>query len=111
YARLEGGYNLTPDRLHNEYVNTFATTGFLGVVGRYGLVIGMYLYLLLNYLYKNREEPSFYLLLSTLCGVFFYQGQVLFNFGVVATTSLNYMLMGLGLAIGYYSLGNRYDSK
>ncbi len=109
YARLEGGHNLTPDRLHNEYVNTLATTGVTGFMVRYVLVFGTYLYLIINYLYLNRKNPSFFLILSTLGGVIFYQGQVLFNFGVVATASLNYMLMGLGLAIGYYHLGNKYE--
>ncbi len=111
YAKLEGGYNLTPDRLHNEYVNTFASTGFLGLISRYVLVIGTYLYLMLGYLYKNRKNPSFFLMLGTLAGFLFYQGQVLFNFGVVATTSLNYMLMGVGLAIGYYGLGNQFGES
>jgi len=94
YARLEGGHNLTPDRLHNEYVNTFATTGFLGLISRYILCIGTYLFLMVTYLYRSRGKPSYYLLLGTVCVFLFYQGQVLFNFGVVATTSLNYMLMG-----------------
>jgi O-antigen ligase len=106
YARREGGHNLTPDRLHNEYVNTFATTGFLGFIARYLLVIGLYVYMIVGYLYKNRRKPSFYLIVATFVGFIFYQGQVLFNFGVVATTSFNYMLMGLGLAIGYYNFGN-----
>lgn len=109
YARLEGGHNLTPDRLHNEYVNTLATTGILGFIARYFLVFGVYIYLMLNYLYRNVHRPSFYLLAGTLAGVIYYQGQVLFNFGVVATASLNYQLMGLGLAIGYYGFGNSYE--
>jgi len=111
YARREGGHNLTPDRLHNEYVNTFATTGFLGLIARYILVFGIYGYLIIGYLFKNLKKPSYYLILSTFCGVLFYQGQVLFNFGVVATASLNYQLMGLGLAIGYYGFGNTYEGK
>ncbi len=106
YGRLEGGHNLTPDRLHNEYVNTFATTGLSGVILRYGIVLGSFFILIVGYLYNNRNNASYYLLLGSLGGVLFYQGQVLFNFGVVATASLNYMLMGLGLAIGHYRLGN-----
>ncbi|MDD5455987.1 MAG: O-antigen ligase family protein [Candidatus Margulisbacteria bacterium] len=109
YARLEGGHNLTPDRLHNEYVNTLATTGVTGLILRYIVFIGVYLFLIVSYLYKNLKNPSYYLILSTLTGFIFYQGQVLFNFGVVATASLNYMLMGLGLAIGYYNLGNKNE--
>ena len=66
---------------------------------------------MLGYLYQNRKNPSFSLLLGTLAGFIFYQGQVLFNFGVVATSSLNYMLMGLGLAIGYYGLGNQFGES
>ncbi len=111
YARKEGGHNLTPDRLHNEYVNTFATTGFLGIVGRYLLVIGFYVYMIIGYMYKNRNKPSLSLIAATFVGFIFYQGQVLFNFGVVATASFDYMLMGLGLAIGYYGFGNKLTSK
>lgn len=109
YARAEGGHNLTPDRLHNEYVNTLATTGFFGLIARYGLVMGMYMFIILGYMYKNRNKPSYFLMASTLAGVMFYQGQVLFNFGVVATSSLNYQLLGLGVAIGYYNLGNLHN--
>lgn len=111
YARREGGHNLTPDRLHNEYVNTFATTGFLGFIGRYFLVIGFYTYMIIGYMYKNRKNPSLYLIAATFAGFVFYQGQVFFNFGVVATASFNYMLMGLGLAIGYYGFGNSLKSE
>jgi putative inorganic carbon (HCO3(-)) transporter len=111
YARREGGHNLTPDRLHNEYVNTFATTGFLGIVGRYLLVIGFYVYMIIGYMYKNRNKPSLSLIAATFVGFIFYQGQVLFNFGVVATASFDYMLMGLGLAIGYYGFGNKLTLK
>jgi len=111
YARREGGHNLTPDRLHNEYVNTFAATGFLGLIGRYLLVIGFYAYMIVSYLYKNKNKPSFYLIAATFAGFIFYQGQVLFNFGVVATSSITYMLMGLGLAIGYYGFGNNLSTN
>jgi len=111
YARREGGHNLTPDRLHNEYVNTFAATGFLGFIGRYFLVIGFYIYMIIGYMYKNRNKPSLYLIAATFVGFVFYQGQVLFNFGVVATASFGYMLMGLGLAIGYYGFGNSLTER
>ena len=111
YARREGGHNLTPDRLHNEYVNTFATTGFLGLTGRYLLVIGFYFFMIIEYMYKNKTKPSLSLIAATFAGFIFYQGQVLFNFGVVATSSFDYMLMGLGLAIGYYGFGNMLTSK
>ena len=111
YARMEGGHNLTPDRLHNEYVNTFATTGVLGFLCRYVIVIGIYAYMIIGYMYKNKNKPSLYLLSATFAGFVFYQGQVLFNFGVVATASFDYMLMGLGLAIGYYGFGNKLTSK
>ncbi len=111
YARREGGHNLTPDRLHNEYVNTFAATGLLGVIGRYVLVIGFYLFMIIGYMYQNRSKPSLYLIAATFAGFVFYQGQVLFNFGVVATASFAYMLMGLGLAIGYYGFGNTVSDR
>lgn len=99
YGKLEGGHNFTPDRLHNEYLNTLATRGILaGFVYYVGIILGWY-FLILKGLYKMRKNPYVYILASLLAGVTVYLGQVMFNFGVVATLFLFYTLMGLGLAL------------
>lgn len=102
YGKLEGGHNFTPDRLHNEYLNTLATRGLIGSAIYYiGIIIGWYL-LILKGLYKIKKNPLSYILISFIAGVTVYLGQVLFNFGVVATLFLFYTLMGLAMAMISY---------
>ncbi len=99
YGILEGGHNFTPDKLHNEYLNTLVTRGIPGFLIYYiGIILGWIL-IILKGGYRMRQSPYFYIVFSTLTGVSVYLGQVLFNFGVVATLVLFYVLMGLGWAI------------
>ena len=99
YGILEGGHNFTPDRLHNEYLNTIATRGVVGFVIYYGLVIIGWCVLIVKGEYLLRRNPYRYVLLGVFSGAVVYLGQVLFNFGVVATLFLFYVYLGLGLAI------------
>ena len=99
YGILEGGHNYTPDRLHNEYLNTLATKGFLGFVVYYIGLIGGWFWIILNGFYKQSDNPNRYFLSGAMAGVLVYLGQVLFNFGVVATLVLFYVLMGIGIAM------------
>jgi len=102
YGILEGGHNFTPDRLHNEYLNILATKGILGFIIYYlGVILGWYI-LILNGYYQLRTHAFRFFLAGCLAGVTIYLGQVMFNFGVVATLVLFYIFMGLGLAIIKY---------
>lgn len=101
YGILEGGHNLTPDRVHNEYFNTLITTGILGFISRYILLTGTLVLLVLFGLYKYRGSPLFYIMLASFSGALVYLGQVFFNFGVVATLSLYYVLFGIAAAIAH----------
>jgi hypothetical protein len=99
YGILEGGHNYTPDKLHNEYLNTVTTRGITGFLIYYvGIILG-WVILILKKGYTMRESPYFYMVFAVLTGVGIYLGQVLFNFGVVATLVLFYILMGLGVAL------------
>jgi putative inorganic carbon (hco3(-)) transporter len=99
YGILEGGHNYTPDRLHNEYLNTLATKGVLGFVIYYFVVVlGWYILMLSGY-FDLQKEPRRFFLAAFISGVTVYLGQVLFNFGVVATLVLFYIFMGLGIAV------------
>jgi putative inorganic carbon (HCO3(-)) transporter len=99
YGILEGGHNYTPDRLHNEYLNTLATRGIPAFIIYYvGIIIGWFL-LILSSMYQEKNNPLFYINASFLAGVTINLGQVMFNFGVVATLFIFYVLMGLGIAI------------
>ncbi len=99
YGILEGGHNYTPDKLHNEYFNTLTTRGITGfVIYYFGIILG-WVILILKRGYEIKDSPYFYLMFAMLTGAGIYLGQVLFNFGVVATLVLFYVLMGLGWAI------------
>lgn len=98
YGILEGGHNFTPDRLHNEYLNTLATRGVVGFLIYYcGVIVGWF-GLALMVLHKISNSPYRFIVMGLVAGVIIYLGQVLFNFGVVATLTLFYVQMGLGLA-------------
>ena len=97
YGIVEGGHNYTPDRLHNEYLNTLATKGVYGFITYYILFIGGAMLIILKGLYRLRESPIFFLGLGTCMGAFIYLGQVMFNFGVVATLVLFYILLALSV--------------
>lgn len=99
YGILEGGHNFTPDRLHNEYLNTLASKGFLGFGTYYFGVILFWLILSLKGYFKFKDNPNKILLMGLISGALIYLGQVFFNFGVVATLVLFYVEMGLCIAL------------
>ena len=105
YGILEGGHNFTPDRLHNEYLNTFATRGVIGFVIYYIAIIGGWLWIVLKSLslFTSTQNNNRYILAGTITGSLIYLGQVLFNFGVVATLVLFYIVLGLSHALSVHS--------
>ena len=98
YGKLEGGHNYTPDRLHNEYLNTLATKGILGFITHYLLFIGGTFTSLLLFI-KNTSNKHQFLIVGLIGGGMVYLGQVLFNFGVVATLVYFFLFMSLGIAL------------
>jgi len=99
YGILEGGHNFTPDRLHNEYLNNLATRGILAsLVYYFGIILGWYFIVIRGY-FRFEKNPYRYLLAGCIAGATIYLGQVMFNFGVVATMVLFYLLVGLGWAL------------
>ncbi|MGE4170069.1 MAG: O-antigen ligase family protein [Candidatus Margulisiibacteriota bacterium] len=99
YGILEGGHNFTPDRLHNEYINTLATRGVTGFLIYYlGIILGWYI-LVLKGFFDFKHNPNRFILAGLISGAGIYLGQVIFNFGVVATLVLFYTLIGLGIAV------------
>jgi len=105
YGRLEGGHNLTPDRVHDEYLNMLITTGFAGFLVNYIWIMGAFIIIVLTSLRKYENNPYFYLITGAFIGALIYEGQVFFNFGVVATKVLFYVLMGFAVTIGVHNIG------
>lgn len=99
YGILEGGHNFTPDRLHNEYINTMATKGIFATAVYYGWFLLGWMIMMLVGFYKYEKNPYRFVVAGCLTGAMVYLGQVMFNFGVVATLVLFYILIGLGLAV------------
>ncbi|MFC1483059.1 O-antigen ligase family protein [Candidatus Margulisiibacteriota bacterium] len=102
YGKLEGGHNYTPDKLHNEYANTAATRGITGFLIYYLLFIPGVFFYVFKYYFSIRNKPERFILAGLICGVLVYLGQVLFNFGVVATKVLFYELLALAVAFTRY---------
>jgi hypothetical protein len=86
-------------KLHNDYVNLIATNGLVGFAVYYILFIPYCGYLFIKRLKEYPNAPSNYLLIGLMSGLLVYLGQVMFNFGVVATRVLFYELLGLAMAI------------
>lgn len=111
YGILEGGHNFTPDRLHNDYLNTLATKGILGFVSYYlFFVLGWYI-LTLKSSFKLMNSKFRFPLLGLVAGATVFFGQLLFNFGVVATLVLVYVFMGLAHALSYYGVFNETENE
>ena len=98
YGKLEGGHNFTPDRLHNEYLNTLASKGIIGFVTYYILFIGGTTLALLSFTNKTSGANQ-YLIIGLIGSSFVYLGQIMFNFGVVATLVYFYIFIGLAMSI------------
>ncbi len=95
YGKLEGGHNYTPDRLHNEYLNTLATKGIIGFISFYIIFVGMAFLSAIYSFQKQTNNPTQYIILGSICSAMVYLGQVLFNFGVVATLVFFFIYMGI----------------
>ena len=111
YGILEGGHNYTPDRLHNEYINTLVTRGAVGFIAYYLLLIPFWGYLVFKGVFNHYDSSFRYIVAGCVSGVGIYLGQVIFNFGVVATLVLFYMLMGLALAVVIHPEFHDVDQK
>ncbi|GBR75901.1 putative O-Antigen ligase [Candidatus Termititenax persephonae] len=103
YGRLEGGQHYTPDKLHNDYVNMLATRGALGFAVYYLWLLPVGFFIMLRQIWRKGFTPGNYILLGLFSGLFVYLGQVLFNFGVVATRVIFYEFFCLAICIALYN--------
>ncbi|MEK9657939.1 MAG: O-antigen ligase family protein [bacterium] len=103
YGIYEGAHNYTPDRLHNEYLNTLVTRGSLGFFVYYFMVILGVFVLIIRGLQRHIRPWVNCFLGACFVSLGVYLGQVIFNFGVVPTLVLFYMVMGLAIGLCSYS--------
>lgn len=102
YGILEGGHNFTPDRLHNEYLNNTTTRGIIASLIYYAGIILGWILLVLTALKRLSDSPYRFFMVGLMVGGIIYLGQVLFNFGVVATMVLFYICVGLSWAMALH---------
>ena len=99
YGKREGGHNFTPDRMHNEYINTLCSKGILGFIVYYLIfLLGWYLTVLKG-IYQVTNPKVQLITIACLVSAGIFLGQLLFNFGVVATMILFYICIGMGYAL------------
>ena len=98
YGILEGGHNYTPDRLHNDYLDKFVMRGLIGVIAYYGLFFGTWLILLLRFTHRHHLSVLHVHIFACVASVGSFQAQCLFNFGVVPTFVLLFVVMGLAIS-------------
>ena len=106
YGIREGGHNFTPDRLHNEYLNTLCSKGIIGFVSYYILFLLTWYFALLRGLFRKVNSKLSLIIIACLTSSGIFLGQLMFNFGVVATMVLFYIFIGLGYGLVRH---NTYD--
>lgn len=111
YGVLEGGHQFTPDKLHNDYVNMLATRGTLGFIVYYLWLLPVGFFIIINKIWKEGFTSGNYVLIGLLSGMFVYLGQVLFNFGVVATRVIFYEFFCLAICLALYDPFKSADEK
>ncbi len=104
YGALEGSHSSTPDKVHNDYLNTLMTRGLLGFVFFYGMLLPCFVLIVVGALLRQHAQSSTrFILAACLSGALVYLGQTLFNFGVAMSYVPFYAFMGLGLATAAYA--------
>ena len=98
YGVAEGGHNFTPDRLHNDFLNTLVTRGIIGFILFYVFIIGGWFWIMIQLYNKHYSDQHRFYIIALMSGALIFLTQTLFNFGVVATLYLFYLILGLGLS-------------
>lgn len=92
---------ITPESAHNEFINTWVTTGLMGLIS-FLLMIAFAIFPLLrkvwhkNFIKSNREK---YLSIGVLGGLAVYILQTQISFGVIPTLTIFYLFLGLAIIL------------
>ncbi len=83
---------ITPEAAHNEYLNIGATQGIMGLVAFLLLVLFPFLGL-------NSDSKTSWIAVSLRSAMVVYLGQIFFSFGVITTTTLFFIFLGISSAL------------
>lgn len=89
---------ITPEHAHNEYFNIAATQGLLGLVAFLALVLFI-LFRLDKMATKETNKTKSYLAFGLKAALLVYLLQIVLNFGVIATLTVFFLLLGAGASL------------
>jgi len=98
FIRTEGGRNCLIDKVHNEILDMAITRGLLGLAAYFWLII-----LFFKFAYKSYsliKEENKILLVGVLGAITSYLVQNEVGFGIIGTSSLFWLLLGMAISVG-----------
>jgi len=98
FIRTEGGRNCLIDKAHNEILDMAITRGILGLAAYLWIIILLFKFAYQRYLLIKEENKI--LLVGVLAAITSYLIQNEVGFGIVGTSSLFWLLLGMAIPIG-----------
>ncbi|MEW6606121.1 MAG: tetratricopeptide repeat protein [bacterium] len=97
FIRTEGGRNCLIDKAHMEVLDMAITRGLLGLAAYFWIII--LLFVVVYKTYSSIKEENRILLVGVLSAVLSYLVQNEVGFGIIATSSLFWLLLGMAIPI------------
>jgi len=97
FIRSEGGRNCLIDKAHMEILDMAITRGLLGLAAYFWIIISLFIFVYKNY-YLIKEENKI-LLVGVLAAIVSYLVQNEVGFGIIGTSSLFWLLLGMVIPI------------
>lgn len=86
-------YITVPEAAHNEYLNTLATQGIIGLIGLLAVMFSAIILAIQKYLQAEQKEEKWHLI--AMAGVLVFAFQVIFNFGEIVNWFVFFMFIGI----------------
>lgn len=86
-------YITVPEAAHNEYINTLATQGIIGLIGLLAIMLSVVIFAAQKYFKAEQKEEKWHLI--ALAGVLVFAFQVMFNFGEIVNWFLFFVFVGI----------------
>lgn len=98
FIRTEGGRNCLIDKAHNEILDMAITRGLLGLAAYFWIIILLFIFAYKTY--SSIKEENRILLVGVLSAIVSYLVQNEVGFGIIGTSSLFWLLLGMAIPIG-----------
>ncbi|MEW6095151.1 MAG: tetratricopeptide repeat protein [bacterium] len=98
FIRSEGGRNCLIDKAHMEALDMAITRGLLGLAAYFWIIILLFIFVYKNY--SSIKQENKILLVGVLAAIISYLVQNEVGFGIIGTSSLFWLLLGMAIPIG-----------